>query len=402
MPSTVVNPGLEGVVVGETVLSNVEGQIGRLTYRGYDIHDLASNVGFEEVVHLLFYGALPAQAELEALHRSLAAQGALPESTLAILRAIPRDAWPMDVLRTAISSLSHVLPNDPTGAHASGVDAAFPLVAKTSTIVAAWDRLRRGLDPIAPRPDLKHAANFLYMRTGEEPTPEQERALDTYFVLLADHSFNASTFAARVVASTNADLYCAVTAAVATLTGQLHGGAPSGVMDTLEAIVEPDRAEQYVRDLLARGKRVMGIGHREYKIRDPRAQHLDAEAKELAQQVDSRWYELAVALEQASNKVLQEAKPDRKLYANVDFYTAPLLADLGLPKDEFTCVFACSRVAGWSAHVLEQYSHNRLIRPQATYVGPQIHALEPLAQRAASNGQATLRRSSRARDSTSG
>ena len=396
MPSTHVNPGLEGVVVGETVLSNVEGQIGRLTYRGYDIHDLAPNVGFEEVVHLLFYGALPAQAELDALHRSLAELGPLPEPTLAILRAIPRDAWPMDVLRTAISSLSHVIPHDPTGAHASGVDAACALVAKTATIVAAWNRLRRGLDPIAPRADLKHAANFLYMCTGAAPTPEQERALDTYFVLLADHSFNASTFAARVVASTNADLYCAVTGAVATLTGQLHGGAPSGVMDTLVAIAEPERAEQYVRDLLARGKRVMGIGHREYKVRDPRAQHLDAKAKELAQQTDSRWYELAVALEKASNKVLQEAKPDRKLYANVEFYTAPLLADLGLPKDEFTCVFACSRVAGWSAHVLEQYSHNRLIRPQATYVGPQIHALEPLAQRAASNGQApfVLRRGS--------
>jgi citrate synthase len=292
-------------------------------------------------------------------------------------------------LRTAISSLSHVLPHDPAGAHPSGVDAACNVVAKTATIVAAWNRLRRGLDPVAPRPDLKHAANFLSMCTGSAPAPEQARALDTYFVLLADHSFNASTFAARVVASTNADLYCAVTAAVATLTGQLHGGAPSGVMDALEAIGEPGRAEQYVRDVLARGKRVMGIGHREYKIRDPRAQHLDAKAKEVGARADSRWYELAVALEQASNNVLQEAKPDRKLYANVDFYTAPLLADLGLPKDEFTCVFACSRAAGWSAHVLEQYAHNRLIRPQATYVGPQIHALEPLAQRTAANGQAS-------------
>jgi citrate synthase len=391
MASMVVNPGLEGVVVNETVLSNVEGEVGRLTYRGYDIHDLAPNATYEEVVHLLFYGALPAPHELVALNRSLATKRTLPHHTLAILRGIPRDAWPMDVLRTAISSLPHATRHEPSGAHLSDTDTALCIVAKTATIVAAWDRLRRGLEPIAPRPDLRHAANFLYMRTGETPKPEEERALDTYFVLLADHSFNASTFSARVTASTHADLYCAVTAAVATLTGELHGGAPSQVMDTLEAIGFAERAEQYVRDLLAQHKRVMGMGHREYKIRDPRAQHLDAKAKELSARTGSHWYDLAVALEQASNKVLRETKPDKKIYANVDFYTAPVLADLGIPKDEFTCLFACSRVAGWSAHVLEQYAHNRLIRPQATYVGPAIHPFEPIAERrteaAAANGK---------------
>jgi citrate synthase len=390
--STVVNPGLEGVVVGETVLSNVEGQVGRLTYRGYDIDELAPNAGFEGIIHLLFHGALPTEPQLAALTAALAAQRELPAPTLAILRDIPRDAWPMDVLRTGISSLSHVLPHKPNGAHASDVDAALGLIAKTATIVAAWDRLRRGLEPIAPRADLRHAANFHFMRTGELPNDAQERALDTYFVLLADHSFNASTFASRVVASTNADLYCAVTAAVATLTGELHGGAPSGTMDHLDEIgLSGDaaaNAERYVRDLLGRGKRVMGMGHREYKIRDPRARHLDQKAKELAQVTGSKWYAIAVALEQASNKVLQETKPDKKIYANVDFYTAPLLADLGVPKDEFTCVFACSRVAGWSAHILEQYAHNRLIRPQATYVGPAIHAFEPLGARTGANGAA--------------
>ncbi len=392
--STVVNPGLEGVVVGETVLSNVEGQVGRLTYRGYDIDELAPNAGFEEIIHLLFLGALPTEPQLAALTTALAAERVLPEPTLAILRDIPRDAWPMDVLRTGLSSLAHVLPHQPNGAHASDVNAALGLIAKTATIVAAWDRLRRGLEPIAPRTDLRHAANFHYMRTGELPKVEQERALDTYFVLLADHSFNASTFASRVVASTNADLYCAVTAAVATLTGELHGGAPSGTMNHLETIgLSGDadaNAERFVRDLLGRGKRVMGMGHREYKIRDPRARHLDRKAKELAQRTGSTWYEIAAALERASNKVLQETKPDKKIYANVDFYTAPLLADLGVPKDEFTCVFACSRVAGWSAHILEQYSHNRLIRPQATYVGPEVHAFEPMAARnGASNGKPT-------------
>jgi citrate synthase len=391
MASTVVNPGLEGVVVGETVLSNVEGEVGRLTFRGYDIHDLAHNATYEEVVYLFFHGTLPARDELENFNATLTAKRALPDATLAILRAIPRDAWPMDVLRTAISSLSHAFPHAPSGAHASDVHAALGLVAKTATIVAAWDRLRRGLEPISPRNDLRHAANFHYMRTGQAPTPQQERALDAYFVLLIDHSFNASTFSARVTASTNADLYCAITSAIATLTGELHGGAPSQVMDTLVAIGSADKAEGYVRSLLAQGKRVMGMGHREYKIRDPRAQDLDTQAKALSAHTGSHWYGLAVALENAANKVLQEAKPDRKIYANVDFYTAPLLADLGIPSDEFTCVFACSRVAGWSAHVLEQYAHNRLIRPQATYVGPAVHPFEPLAQRvtgaAGSNGK---------------
>lgn len=381
MASTVVNPGLEGVVVGETVLSNVEGEVGRLTFRGYDVHDLAANATYEEVVYLLFYGALPTQEQLAALNATLVAKRALPDVTLGILRDIPRDAWPMDVLRTATSSLSHELPHAPSGAHTSDIDAALGLVAKTTTIVAAWDRLRRGLEPIAPRSDLRHAANFHYMRTGEMPTAEQERALDTYFVVLIDHSFNASTFSARVTASTNADLYCAITSAIATLTGELHGGAPSQVMDTLEAIGSAERAEKYVRSLLAHGKRVMGMGHREYKIRDPRAQCLEAKAKQLNAQTGSHWYDLAVTLENAANKVLQEAKPGRKIYANVDFYTAPLLADLGIAKDEFTCVFACSRIAGWSAHVLEQYAHNRLIRPQATYVGPDVHPFEAIADR---------------------
>jgi citrate synthase len=388
MASLVVDPGLEGVVVGETLLSNVEGQVGRLTYRGYDIDSLAPNVSYEEVVHLLFYGSLPTADQLDALTKKLAARRELPAVTLAVLRATPKDAWPMDVLRTAISSLSLSIPHAPSGEHPKDVDAALGLVSLTSSIVATWDRLRRGLEPVAPRADLAHAANFEFMRTGKEPTKEQARALDTYFVLLADHSYNASTFSARVTASTNADLYCAITSAIATLTGELHGGAPSQVMDTLEAI-GAGSAEDYVRDLLGRGKRVMGMGHREYKIRDPRALHLDASAKALAEQSGTLWYGRAVNLENAANKVLQEKKPDKKIYANVDFYTAPMLADLGLPKDEFTCLFACSRVAGWSAHVLEQYQHNRLIRPQARYVGPDVHPFEPIAARVAggSNGK---------------
>lgn len=386
MASTVVNPGLEGVVVGETVLSNVEGEAGRLTYRGYDIHDLAENATYEEVVHLLLFGTLPTHQELIDLKGRLASHRALPSGVIAMMHAIPRGAWPMDVLRTAVSAVAHFVPHRKDGAHETSVDTALDLVAKFPTIVAAWDRLRRGLDPIAPDPKLSTAANFLYMRTGEQPIPEAEQALDTYLVLLADHSYNASTFSARVTASTGADIYGAITAAVATLAGDLHGGAPSKVMTMLEEIGLPEKAEPYVRDLLGRGQKIMGMGHREYKIRDPRAAQLEQMAKNLTEKSHTKWYLIARALEDASNKVLQEVKPGKRIYANVEFYTAPTLSSLGIPGDEFTCMFACGRIAGWTAHVLEQAANNRLIRPQATYVGPEVHPYEPIGQRTAHAG----------------
>ncbi len=301
-----------------------------------------------------------------------------------MLHAIPREAWPMDVLRTATSAVAHFVPHRPDGSHDTSVDTAIDLIAKFPTIVATWDRMRRGLEPIAPDPALHTAANFLYMRTGEKPIPEAEKALDTYLILLADHSYNASTFSARVTASTNADIYAAITAAVATLAGDIHGGAPSKVMTMLEEIGLPDKAEPYVRALLDRGEKIMGMGHREYKIRDPRAQQLEQMARNLTEKSHTKWYLIARALEDASNKVLQEKKPGKRIYANVEFYTAPTLSSLGIPSDEFTCMFACGRISGWSAHVLEQFAHNRLIRPQATYVGPEVHAYEEIAERRAS------------------
>ena len=383
MASTVVNPGLEGIVVGETVLSNVEGDVGRLTYRGYDIHDLAEHATYEEVVHLLLFGRLPTYQELLDLKARLVARRSLPSGLVAMLHAVPRDAWPMDVLRTGVSAISHFLPHRPDGSHDTNVDAAIDLVAKFPTLVAVWDRLRRGLEPVAPDSTLDHAANFLWMRSGERPIPAAEAALDTYFILLADHSYNASTFSARVTASTGEDIYGAVAAAVATLAGDLHGGAPSKVMTMLEEIGLPEKAEPYVRALLARGEKIMGMGHREYKIRDPRAAHLERMAKNLTEKSHTKWYLIARALEDASNAVLAEVKPGKPIYANVEFYTAPTLASLGIPSDEFTCMFACGRIAGWSAHVLEQVAHNRLIRPQATYVGPAVHAFEPIAARSA-------------------
>jgi citrate synthase len=381
MVGVLVDRGLEGVVVGETVLSNVEGEIGRLTYRGYDIHDLAVNATYEEVVHLLLHGRLPTHSELHDLGAKLSEARALPAPLITILYQIPRDAWPMDVLRTAISALAHYMPHRADGSHRSDVDAAINLIAKTPTIIAAWDRIRRGLEPIAPDSKLRLAANFLWMRSGERPIPEAERALDTYFVLLADHSYNASTFAGRVTASTHADIYGAVTSAVATLAGDLHGGAPGKVMKMLEEIGLPEKAEPYVRALLERGDKIMGMGHREYKIRDPRAQHLETMAKNLTEKSETKWYLIARALEDAANKVLQEVKPGKRIYANVEFYTAPTLSSLGVASDEFTCLFAAGRMAGWCAHMLEQAKENRLIRPQATYIGPDVHPFEPINHR---------------------
>jgi len=387
-PGTIVDRGLEGVVVGSTDLSNVEGLEGRLTYRGFDIHDLAINATFEEVCYLLLFGQLPNKFQLEDLKVRLAANRMLPQPLIDFMESTPKDAWPMDVLRTLVSGLALFTPADEDGAHPSNPRAAIHLIAKTPSIVAAWDRIRRGLKAIEPLPNLSTAANFLYMRTGERPIKEAERALDTYLVLLADHSYNASTFAARVTASTRADIFAAATSAVATLEGDLHGGAPGKVMKMILDIGKPDRAETYVRELLARGERIMGMGHREYKVRDPRAEHLESMAKALGVASDPKWYEIARALEDAANKVLQEEKPGKRIYANVEFYTAPTLVSLGIPADEFTCMFACGRMAGWTAHILEQLNDNRLIRPQARYSGPPVMPWVPIEQRGRSkNGE---------------
>jgi citrate synthase len=384
---TVVDRGLEGVVVGSTELSNVEGIEGRLTYRGYDIHDLAPSATFEEIVYLLLFGQLPNRHQLDDLRVRMGANRLLPQPIIDWMHLVPKDAWPMDVLRTAISALALYAPYRPDdGWHPSNARTAITLISKAPIIVAAWDRIRRGLEPIEPRPDLTHAANFLYMTSGTVPIKEAERALDTYFVLLADHSYNASTFSARVTASTRADMYAAATAALATLEGDLHGGAPGKVMVMLQAIGKPERAEAYVRELLARGEKIMGMGHREYKIRDPRAEHLEAMAKALGEASDSRWYEIARALEDAAARVLLEVKPGRRIYANVEFYSAPTLYSLGIPADEFTCMFACGRMAGWTAHIIEQLGDNRLIRPQATYAGPPVMPYVPIAERGRGNG----------------
>jgi citrate synthase len=332
-------------------------------------------------VHLLLYGHLPTKAELATLSKEIASRRMIPEPLINAMERAPKNAWPMDVLRTIVSGLSLFVPVDAKGAHVSDVHAAIELVAKVPTVVAMWDRIRRGLEPVEPRTDLSQAANFLYMCRGELPSAVAEDAMDTYLVLLADHSYNASTFSARVTASTKADVYAAVTAAISTLQGEAHGGAASAVGRVLLEIGKPERAETYVREVLARGERIMGMGHREYKVRDPRAQHLELVAKKLSETTDPKWYKIARALEDASNKVLQETKPGKHIYANVDFYSAPLFYSLGFPGDEFTPIFACGRIAGWTAHILEQLADNRLIRPQATYSGPPVHPFETIEQR---------------------
>jgi citrate synthase len=365
-----VNPGLEGVIVGSTAISLVAGDEGRLTYRGYDIADLAANASFEEVAYLLWNGRLPNRAELTSLCNAMASARALPKPVLDMMRAFGPKSWPMDVLRTAISAVGTHEPPRSDGTHPSDINTAIRLTSIAATAVAAWDRIRRGLDPIEPRTDLSHAANFLYMRNGDAPSPTAARALDAYFVLLADHGFNASTFAARVTASTWSDMYAAATTAVATLQGDLHGGAPGKVMNMIQEIGSPEKAEPYVRRLLEKGDRVMGIGHREYKVRDPRAGPLEAMARDLGKSsVQPQWYAIAHELEAIAVRVLQEKKPGRQLYANVEFYSAPTLFGLGLEPDTFTCMFACSRMAGWTAHIMEQMTDNRLIRPQVKYTG---------------------------------
>ena len=378
---TVVDRGLEGVVVGATELSNVEGDAGRLSYRGYDIDELATKASFEEVCYLLLFGELPNRYQLDDLAVRLAANRALPEPLLTWMCSLPRGAWPMDVLRTAISALALFVPHLDDGAHPSTRRAAIGLIAKTPTIVAAWDRIRRGLPAVEPQPGLSTAADFLHMQSGAVPSATAERALDTYLVLLADHSYNASTFAARVTASTRADIFAAATSALAALEGDLHGGAPGRVMKMILEISRPEASEEYVRALLERGERIMGMGHREYKVRDPRARHLETMAKQLGAVTDPRWYEIARALEDSSNRVLGEQKPGRRIYANVEFYTAPTLYALGIPPDEFTCLFACARMAGWTAHILEQLGDNRLIRPQASYTGPSGNGFVPVDRR---------------------
>ena len=366
-------PGLEGIVASQTAISMVDGQNGRLVYQGYVIADLAEQMSFEEVAFLLWEGRLPTRAELDALSLELAGHRALTQAANIALDALPSDTDPMDVLRSVVSvqGVEHRLarPTVPLAIHAT---ASFP------TILAMFYRRQLGLEPIQSRSDLGHAANYLYMMNGKESSPDIVQALNTYLVLLADHGMNASTFTARVIASTESDLTSALVGAIGALKGPAHGGAPSAVIEQLEVIGAAPDAETHMRDMRKRKDKFMGFGHRVYRVYDPRAKIL----KEMCQRMNPKFYALATRVEEIALRILHEEHPERPQSTNVEFYSAGVLQAIGLPKEYFTPTFAAARVAGWSAHVLEQAAHNRIIRPQSEYIGPEPRKPIPLAERA--------------------
>ena len=356
---------LEGVVATSTRLSHVDGEAGRLTIAGYAVEDLAPHARFEEVAYLLLYGRLPEPSELVRFTQDLAARRALPPAGWEVLRAAAAaQALPMDALRmvAALASL---------GRQENPADDALTAIASFPTIVGAYWRMRSGAAPVPVRPDLPHAAHYLHQVFGAEPSAERARALETYLNTVCDHGLNASTFAARVIVSTRSDVISAITGAVGALKGPLHGGAPAPALDMVFEIGTPERAETVIGAKLDRGERLMGFGHRIYRVRDPRADVLAQAAQRFyASGGDQRLYHLAQQVEATALRLLRERKPERRLDTNVEFYTALLLHGLGFPAALFTPTFAVGRVVGWSAHCLEQLRDGRLIRPQSVYVGP--------------------------------
>jgi citrate synthase len=372
----VTEKGLADVIAAQTAISDIDGARGRLWYAGYDIHDLAQYSTFEETVFLLHQGRLPNRQELEDLTERLVAERDLDRFLGELMPTFGEVTSPMSMLRTGISASSAYDPDGWDQSAEANERKAVRLVARFPTLIAAYHRLRTGEEPVEPNPKLPHAANFLWMLSAQEPDEEAARAFDVCLVLHADHTMNASTFTARVVASTLSDMHSAITAAIAALKGPLHGGANEAVMKLLEEIGEVDRVEEVIRDRLGRKEKIPGFGHRVYrKVEDPRATHLRRLSRELGDRAgDTRWYDLSERIE----KVLME---ERGLYPNVDFYAASVYRYLGIPTDLMTCVFAASRVVGWSAHVREQLADNRLIRPESEYVGPRDQRYLPIEER---------------------
>jgi citrate synthase len=361
---TEVDRGLEHVVLGSSQISLVAGETGGLVYRGFDIRELVPGADYESVVHLLLFGDPPVDRPPLSLTQALAERRALPLDLARIVDALPRRLPPLEALRTGLSAMG-----DGSYAYPPTVEQGFDLIARAPTLLARHVRRSKGLRPVAPRSNLGHVANFLWMLDGAEPTPRRAHALENYFVLLADHGMNASTFALRVVLSTNSDLMSAATAALGALKGPAHGGAPARVIDMLDAIGRPEAAEDWIAAALARKERLYGFGHRAYKVEDPRAVLLKRIAAEVAA---PERLELAHVTEQAALAALERQKPGRRLYTNVEYYGAVVLEAVGLPKELFTPAFALARTAGWAAHALEQAADNRLIRPDVRYSGPPV------------------------------
>src|SRR5882762_1585645 len=358
--------GLEGVVATTSGICYIDGEQGVLAYRGIDIHDLADHSNFEETCFLLWFGRLPQRNELKEVRERLAEERKLDNSIINLLRVAPKHALPMDVLRTAVSALSFYDPEFQKNDHEANVHKAIRLTSQIAMIVAAYDRIRKGKDVVEPDRNLSHAANFLLMLNGTKPSSTAERALDIALILHADHELNASTFAARVTAATLSDMHSAITSAIGALKGPLHGGANEAVFQILQEI---DRSKAdpivYVKGMLAQKKKVPGFGHRVYHTEDPRATHLRKMSRDLGESSGQRqWYDM-------SEKIEHFVKAEKKLNANVDFYSASTYHTLGIDLDLFTPIFAASRISGWTAHVIEQLDDNRLIRPRAEYMGPE-------------------------------
>ncbi|HEX8310477.1 MAG TPA: citrate synthase [Chthoniobacteraceae bacterium] len=372
----VISRGLEGIIAAETHIGDVRGDIGQLIYRGYDINELAGRVTYEEVVHLLWHGRLPNRSELEKLTTALRAEREIPQGVIDFLSAAPKSAAPIDIMRTCVSMLGCY----PTVRHDLDMPEnhaiAIKLVAQIGIVAAYFHRARQGkaLPPI--RKDLSEAAHFLWLMTGEEPSADAVQTLDVAYVLHAEHGFNASTFTGRVVASTLSDIYSAVSAAIGALKGPLHGGANEGVIHMLKEIGSLEAVDAWVEDALAQKKKIMGIGHRVYKVLDPRAPHLKAMAIKLSEELgEKKWIQM-------SERIAGIMKEKKGLNANVDFYSATVYYSLGIPTDLFTPIFAIARMSGWTAHILEQLADNRLFRPLSEYVGPEVgKKVTPLAER---------------------
>ncbi|MFL5758376.1 MAG: citrate synthase [Thermomicrobiales bacterium] len=370
--------GLEGVVAASTALSHVFGEEGRLVYRGYDIHELAGKVSFEEVAYLLWRGHLPNRAELSELQNKLEENRPLPQVVIDVLRDLPAETEPLDALRTGLSALGPASGDLFSVDEEPNLEGAIALAARFPGILAAFYRLRQGLEPVTPIPGHSTAQSYLYQLFGTESDDHHYGPLETYLVLLADHGMNASTFTARVIASTHSDLCSALVGAVGALKGPLHGGAPALVLDMLMEIGSVENVESWLTNALDRGERIMGFGHRVYKAEDPRAEILRGMAEQAS---DPEFFALSKKTEERALAMLNERKPGRRLYTNVEFYSAAVLAAVGLPGDMFTPTFSVARSVGYSAHVLEQVSNNRLIRPASQFVGPTDKTFVPIDER---------------------
>ncbi|HQU83522.1 MAG TPA: citrate synthase [Pyrinomonadaceae bacterium] len=374
--STAATAGLRGVVAAQSSIGDVNGEQGILIYQGYDIHDLAEHSTFEEVVYLLWNGHLPTQAELDALNAEIRANYAIPTEIIDMMKTFPKDAEPMDVLRTAISALAFY---DKESAHKTdrehAVKAAVKLTAQFPTVVTAWERIREGKDVIAPLPDQNIATNFLYMLRGEMPEADEVKIFDICLILHADHELNASTFTTRVISGTLADIYGSVTGGICALAGPLHGGANTNVMKMLLEIGSLENVDSWLDKALEEKRKIMGIGHAVYKTEDPRATWLRKFSKQVGEKVGNlQWFDMSQRIEQ----LMLEKKG---MHPNVDFYSASTYYLMGIPLDQYTPIFAVSRISGWTGHILEQYSNNKLIRPRAEYIGGRDLKYTPISER---------------------